>query len=253
MRTISAASEVLADNTHRRWRLCLACIMSSFTSELEQIAVADDRYSSILSAYGMALADIAVDLSEPYVRQFSTSTLSDLEDRFEGLRSRCMDRLLSQGVHEDSVVYDCYLSLQYAGSDTTLMINRPADGDYARAFVEEHKREFAFTLDSPIMVAAVRVRATSKSDSGDLSERSPYVEEMGQLASSTRSIGSAKPFGTNSVYFEELGTFTDVPLYKLHDLIPGMTVAGPAIILDNTQTIVLHPQNTAKILKSHVM
>lgn len=199
----------------------------------------------------MALADIAVDLSEPYVQELFSSALPAIEQRFQGLRSRCLNRLLSQGVHDGTVVYDCYLSLQYAGSDTTLMINRPGDGDYARAFVEEHRREFAFTLDSPIMVAAVRVRATSKPDAGDLSERSPYVEEMRQLESLPKK--NPQPFGSNSVYFEETGHFTDVPLFKLHDLVPGSEVSGPAIILDNTQTIILHPQNSATILKSHVM
>jgi 5-oxoprolinase (ATP-hydrolysing) len=30
-------------------------------------------------------------------------------------------------------------------------------------------------------------------------------------------------------------------------------VSGPAIILNDTQTVVLHPQNTATILKSHIL
>ncbi|OWZ68378.1 hypothetical protein AYX14_01640 [Cryptococcus neoformans] len=210
------------------------------------------KYSSILSAYGMALAEVAVDVSEPFVQEFSMSAMPATEERFGALRARALKKLSNQGVQKQTVVYDDYLNLQYAGSDTTLMILRPADDDFARAFVEEHKREFAFTLEAPIIIAAVRVRATSKTTSVDLSEQSPYVDELRRLEASKITPPKPQPFASNSVYFEELGKFTDVPLYRLQDLVPGMKVAGPSIILDNTQTIVLHPQNTAKILKSHV-
>ncbi|WWD04682.1 hypothetical protein V865_002753 [Kwoniella europaea PYCC6329] len=210
------------------------------------------KYSSILSAYGMALADVAVDVSEPFVQEFSKEYLPAIDERFEGLKARALQKLIDQGESSDSVVYDSYLNMQYQGSDTTLMIAKPQDGDFAKAFVEEHRREFAFVLDAPIMVAAVRVRATAKALSDNLSETSPYVEELRQLESSEISVPEPQPFATNSVYFEELGKFTDIPLFKFQDLRPGMKVSGPAIILDKTQTIVLHPQNTARILKSHV-
>ncbi|KAL7421442.1 hypothetical protein Q5752_004328 [Cryptotrichosporon argae] len=210
------------------------------------------KYSSILSAYGMALADVAVDVSEPYVCEFSTAALAEIKGRFGGLQERALGQLVGQGVANDSVHYECYLSLQYQGSDTTLMIARPDDGNFAAAFVREHKREFAFVLDAPIVTAAVRVRATAKSAVASGASDSPYMEELQQLTESSTIVPAPKPFATNSTYFEELGKYADIPLYRLQDLSPGMTVAGPAIILDNTQTIVLHPQNTARILKSHV-
>ena len=201
----------------------------------------------------MALADVAVDVSEPFVQEYSAEALPVIDERFRGLKARALERLLSQGVSEDSVVYDLYLNLQYQGSDTTLMILRPEDGDYVRAFVEEHKREFAFSLDAPIAVAAIRVRATSKTVSEDLSEQSPYVEELRQYETSTGLVREPKAFAQTSTYFEEIGHFVDIPLYRLSDLAPGMKVHGPGIILDSTQTVVLHPQNLARILKSHIM
>ncbi|KAK4686968.1 5-oxoprolinase (ATP-hydrolyzing), partial [Tremellales sp. Uapishka_1] len=210
------------------------------------------KYSSILSAYGMALADVAVDVSEPFVQELDGSAVSAIEERFERLKSRALSKLINQGVPESSVVYTPYLNLQYLGSDTTLMIMRPDDNDFARAFVEEHKREFAFVLDVPVMIAGVRVRATSKPLSGDLSEESPYMEELTTLEASETPSLPPQPFDSNSVYFDEVGHFSDVPLYRMEDLSPGMKVPGPAIILDNTQTIVLHPQNAARILRSHI-
>ncbi|ORY25472.1 putative cytoplasm protein [Naematelia encephala] len=208
------------------------------------------KYSSILSAYGMALADIAVDVSEPFVQELEA--VRGIDDRFHPLQSRALGRLVDQGVAKSSVSYENFLNLHYSGSDTTLMILQPKDGNFARAFVDEHKREFAFTLDVPIMVAGVRVRATSKTSADNLSENSPYMEELRQLDASDITPPKPVAFGSNSVYFEELDKFTDVPLYRLGDLQAGMKIAGPAIILDNTQTVVLHPQNSARILRSHI-
>jgi 5-oxoprolinase (ATP-hydrolysing) len=201
----------------------------------------------------MALADVAVDVSEPFVHEYSTDTLSSCEQRFQTLQDKALVRLSDQGVDPATVTFECYLNLQYQGSDTTLMIARPVDNDFAAAFAAEHKREFAFASDSPVIVAGVRVRATSKTRSTHLNEDSPYFEELEYLRNSTIDVGRPSAFGTNSVYFEETGRFVEAPLYRLNDMIPGMVVPGPAIILDNTQTVVLHPQNVAQILKSHIM
>ena len=211
------------------------------------------RYSSILSAYGMALAEMAVDLSEPLVRTFDRSDMAEVETRFVSLRRRTMDKLSDQGVEEDTISYEEYLVMQYQGSDTTLMIKRPEDNDFAKLFVREHKREFAFVLEAPILIASVRVRATSHNSSSGLNDSSPYIEELRQYETSSSAYPSPTSFTNNPVYFAENGDFTKTPLFRLADLTPGMTVPGPAIILDNTQTIVIHPQNTARILKSHVI
>ena len=201
----------------------------------------------------MALADVATDVSEPFVHAYSADTLSICEARFKTLMDRALGKLQDQGIDQTSVGYECFLSLQYKGSDTTLMIARPADNDFAAAFAEEHKREFAFNSDSPIMVAAVRVRATSKTRSAHLNESSPYFEELQLLRDSELHVGTPQPFSANKVYFEEAGQFVDTPLFRLSDLVPGMVIPGPAIILDKTQTVVLHPQNVARILKSHIL
>lgn len=44
----------------------------------------------------------------------------------------------------------------------------------------------------------------------------------------------------------------DTPIYRLESLTPGTVVAGPAIILDKTQTLIIHPANVATVLIDHV-
>ena len=60
-----------------------------------------------------------------------------------------------------AIKHEIYLNLRYRGSDTTLMILEPADGDWKREFIAEHLREFAFVLpeDREVLVDDIRVRA----------------------------------------------------------------------------------------------
>lgn len=44
----------------------------------------------------------------------------------------------------------------------------------------------------------------------------------------------------------------ETPIYRLESLAPGTVVKGPAIILDKTQTLIIHPANVATILVDHV-
>ncbi|WWD01069.1 hypothetical protein V866_008007 [Kwoniella sp. B9012] len=208
------------------------------------------KYSSLLSAYGMALADIAVDVSEPCQYQYNANTLPTLLDRIEKLKSKAHERLIAQGVHERDVTYECYLNIKYRGSDTKLMILQPKDGDFARAFVEQHKREFSFTLEAPIEVEDIRVRGIGLGEDAEKNNVSTYVEELTRLPDVP--VTKDAHFASSDVYFEEIGKFSPVMLYKLETLAPGTTIKGPAIILDATQTILVHPQNTARILKEHV-
>lgn len=212
---------------------------------------ADFRYSSVLSAYGMGLADLAVDVSEPLSGTLGDEILPKVQARFEALKKRANDDLLEQGAYEEQIADEFYLNLQYAGSDTTIMVQQPEDNDFAKAFAALHQREFAFTSDAPILIESVRVRATFQSESSQSTSASPYADELKALESMT--VEDPRPFATNKVYFEQIGHQIDAPLYRLNDLIPGQTIHGPGIILDKTQTIVLDSTNVAKILKSHVV
>lgn len=55
-----------------------------------------------------------------------------------------------------------------------------------------------------------------------------------------------------SVYFKSGGMQT-TPLYMLEKLSPGMSIIGPAVIIDKTQTLVIIPGAEARILTSHVV
>ena len=206
------------------------------------------RLSSILSAYGMALADVVVDIQEPESVAFNPDTLPHIEKRLEALRKKALDRLMVQGFTEERCLHENFLNMRYEGSDTALMVPQPEDAsDFARAFFLAHQQEFGFTQQRRVLVDDIRVRSVGRGL--DVQVSSPF-EQLKDLEQ-TR-VGKAESASTRKVYFENEG-WTDTLVFHLADLPKKAMVEGPAIIIDSTQTIVLDPTSHARILDEHIV
>jgi 5-oxoprolinase (ATP-hydrolysing) len=205
------------------------------------------RYSSILSAYGMALADLVHDVQLPCSMDLESS-LDELDRRLVDLESTAVDKLVADGAPRHSIHFEHFLNLRYVGSDTTFMIPRPEKGTWTDAFTAEHKRQFSFIMSGrDVVVENVRVRATASSSSVE-----PTFHLEKQLrASALAQVSEEKVSDRVKMFFE--GGWVEAPLYFLKSLNRGDLVQGPAIILDDTQTIVVSPDAKGIILERHVV
>lgn len=68
----------------------------------------------------------------------------------------------------------------------------------------------------------------------------------------TRAVDHKKADTTYSTYFDGVGRVDDTPVYLLPNLQVGDSLEGPAMIIDNTQTIVLIPGATAVLTSKHL-
>jgi len=258
------------------------------------------KYSSILSAYGMSLADRCVFKSqisyathlscsiyekrEPSAATLEEKSYSSLKDRVFKLRKTVEGELRDQGFEGKTAELETYLNLRlvlfyrrvslalkedsYDGTDTALMTLEPEEGDWSQfksTFEASYKQEFGFVLKGREIIIddiryvlslqwpisrsthnCYRIRGIGKSlyDKG----ASPF-EQADTLSFESLSAEYAEE--TVSVYFEEGGR-TETPLFLLDNLKEGSEITGPALILQDTQTIVLDPAATAKILPRHV-
>ncbi|KAK2626126.1 hypothetical protein QTJ16_004388 [Diplocarpon rosae] len=207
------------------------------------------RLSSILSAYGMALADIEVDFQEPESVLFNDETKASIDQRLESLKSRALANLTARGFRASQVVHRAMLNMRYVGSDTALMIPKPAgDEDFGTAFRRRHMREFGFVQHREILVDDVCVRSVGQSSGVRTSN--PF-QELDELVNPGY-LGIGEAASTRRVYFDKTG-WTETLIFHLDRLPVSRKVPGPAIILDATQTIVLDPASEATILTQHVI
>lgn len=124
------------------------------------------KLSSILSAYGMALAEVVQEMQEPSSETLAGEALRRIQARVEHLKTDVRKYLIAQGVEDKAIRYDVYLHLRYEGTETQLMILQPADGNYRNAFEKEHLRELAFLFPATrkVLVDDIRVRGVGASN-----------------------------------------------------------------------------------------
>lgn len=88
------------------------------------------RYASILSAYGLSLADVVQEVQEPAQINFGPAAYESLGKSIEGLKQRCIEKLESQGFKKDGIDVEVFLNLRYQGTDTAMMTLQPEDGSW---------------------------------------------------------------------------------------------------------------------------
>lgn len=217
------------------------------------------RYSSVLSAYGMALADVVDESQEPESKVWAEKgSKEDLRSKMAELKRRSAANLRSQGFDDESIVFEEYLNLRYRGTESALMIIRPTaeeakslydndDWAFGKAFIKQHEREFGFTLpDRDIIVDDVRVRGIGKSFEGLEKTIDDQLKEA-----TPKDVARNKMHSTSKVYFE--GGRVDTPIYKLTDLSVNDRINGPAILADETQTLLITPGSIALVTATHVV
>ncbi len=212
------------------------------------------RYSSVLSAYGMALADVVEEVQEPSSLILNDLNKIEILNKLSKLKSKATIKLIDHGFTKEFIEFEEYLNLRYKGTESSLMVLKDDDkNDYnfKESFYDLHQREFGFTLkDRDIIVDDIRIRAIGKSP--HISEKT--VDEQLKIVKNSTinndSINSKVKFIKNS-YFN--GKRLKTPVFRLEDFDIGNQIHGPAILADGTQTIVVSPNSIATILKTHVV
>ena len=190
------------------------------------------RFCGILSAYGMGLADVVAESQVACAARYDDPDgLKRAMEDMSHLKERVTSELTSDGQFNSSAVRcECFLNLRYDGTDTAMMVPEPSDGDYAKSFRERFVREYGFDLkERALLIDDVRVRGVANNT---LLTRLPIAKsEPGVLPTADTQT---------RVYFENMG-WVETPVYKFEALLAGMSVAGPAIIMNGTSTCVIEP------------
>ncbi len=205
------------------------------------------KFSSVLSAYGLALAEVVKESQEPLSTQYESSK-SELTKKLGEMTEASVADMKDQGFSPDQVRHERYLNLRYDGSDTSLMILEPEDhSDFLESFRERHRREFGFNSDRPVLVDDIRVRTIAASKVRD--EKSPLV----QLREASLHDITTSPDLTTKTYFDGQKERLETPVYQLDKIEKSSRIHGPAIIIDNTQTIVVVPDAVANVLETCIV
>ena len=184
------------------------------------------------------------------------------------------EELRKQGFEGDRVQFERMLNMRFEGTDTALMVlPTEADGDgqedFETAFKRVYKSEFGFLLDTKsIIVDDLKVCAHFSSFCSSNPDRSALFQvrgigktfdtlgesvyaEVAKLATNPVDV-AARVDARCSVYFDRVGRVDGTPVFLLDKLAVGDVLDGPAMIIDDTQTIVLVPGARAVLTSKHL-
>ena len=183
--------------------------------------------AGVLSAYGMGLADIRA-LREKQIEQpLSPKAEQVMADACRPLAREAEAEVLAQGTEKDRIHIICKALLRYQGTDTALPVDVGPIAEMTTAFNQAHKLRFGFiNAGRGLMIEAVSVEAVGTTES--ISEpETPSPGNLPPLTPPTR------------VDMCSNGTWHNSPLYRREELPVGQQITGPAIIAEQTGTVVV--------------
>jgi 5-oxoprolinase (ATP-hydrolysing) len=217
-----------------------ACLVAD---ALGMEAVLIHPFSGLLSAYGIGLSSVFASRQQALLEPLADASRPAIENLIAALRGAVTAELVSQGIAESGITARPILQIRYDGTDTALPVNFE-HGSILRAkddFEAAHKAQFGFVYENkPMIIEAVGVEGSDAGGAGR-EETEAEMQDLAVVASEKRKI------------FAE-GEWREAGVFRREALRRGNKVAGPALIIEPNQTIVVEPGWQAEITaKDHVL
>jgi 5-oxoprolinase (ATP-hydrolysing) len=209
-------------------------------------------FSSLLSAYGMGLADIRATRQQAIEEPFGDAALAALTSIGQRLGEEARREVAGQGVAERDIAVHVRAHIRYAGTDTALVVpafsfGAGSEGGGATlakmqsVFEAAHKSRFGFIDESKeLVVEAVSIEAVG----GGAKFAEPVLE----------TLSTPLPAPARTTRFYGGGRWHDAAVFTRRELAPGHKVTGPAIIIEPHQTVVVEDGWRAEITaKNHLV
>jgi 5-oxoprolinase (ATP-hydrolysing) len=241
------------------------CLMAD-TLGMRQVLI--HPLSGLLSAYGIGLSSVRASRERSLEMPLDDFGLAAAQTLADSMAREAADELAEQGAAHDAIRTTAHLHLRYEATEVALPVSFPPPlwgraregnperqpmglpppltpphkgegnggspiADLRQAFEAIHAQRFGFVSpEKRVFIAVVEVEAEAGGDeTADAPERTDG--KPAEPVSRTR--------------FFSQGAWHDADIWQREDLAPGQTVAGPAIIVEANQTIVVEPGWSAEL------
>ena len=193
----------------------------------------------ILSALGVAIADVVKDYSRTVMLRGADLDRPRLEEDFHGMEGLARTELEQEGLPSDRMTARRFLDVRYVGQSFELTVDYPTSRSsrssegLARAisdsFYRAHLQRFGYAdRNEPVEIVNLRLKLDLAVDKPDLG-----------LDSSTGTNLSQAQIGSVEVVFRQ-GEM-ETPLYQRDLLSAGVSISGPALVVQLDTTTVVPP------------
>ncbi len=192
--------------------------------------------ASLLSAYGMGLADIRATRAEAVEAELDDHSRLAAAARLDALGVEALGEVEAQGVHERAITLVQTLHLKVRGSDAALPVRFDDLATMRSAFARAHAARFGFAPgDAALVIHAVEVESIGKA--ADLTETEAEMAERPEAEVETAL--------TAPVFLG--GDWIETRFVRRAALRPGDAVSGPAVVVEPHTAILVEPGWRARI------
>jgi N-methylhydantoinase A len=197
--------------------------------------------AGVTSAIGLLIAPVAVDLSASFPMQVENWDFDAMDRLLGDLAAQGAEVVSAAGVAPDTVTNTYTVDMRHVGQGHEITVALPDRSLPPKQFHEEllanfyklYRELFGRTVaGSSVEVITWRLRSSGEKDQ--------VARPHGRQAAEARK-------GTRSVYFNELGGYTETPVYDHYKLPVAQEIKGPAIVEQRESTAVVGPKGQAHV------
>jgi 5-oxoprolinase (ATP-hydrolysing) len=186
--------------------------------------------ASVLSAYGMGLADIVSQKEKSVETPLSESTAAEINNILASLTDATRAEVIGQGAALSHVRAEHRLLVRYAGTDTAIEVAAGDPSDVKLSFEAAHQAQFGFvTPERSVIVEAAIAEA--------IADFSGVESRPSQIHSATDPECLDEKTGRLFVQ----GKWIETEIFSQQALLKLGSIDGPALIVSPHNTIVLDP------------
>jgi 5-oxoprolinase (ATP-hydrolysing) len=197
--------------------------------------------SGVLSAFGMGLASLSATRTKSVLKRLDDEGLVAAAKLRAQLENDARQELARQGVEQSAIAASAQAHLRYAGTDSALPIPLASLRGMQALFEIAQQQRFGFVSpEKDIEIEAIEVEARGGSQPMIV----PPLDGEGGEAEDRAGRGEAT--SAKAKIFTQ-GHWHDTPIFLRAELATGRVIAGPALIIEDHQTIVVEPDWQAEI------
>jgi 5-oxoprolinase (ATP-hydrolysing) len=198
-------------------------------------------FSSLLSAYGMGLANVRATREQALEEDFGDASVEHIKQTACKLGVDAQAELIRQGVTLAEITVKVRAHIRYAGTDTPLIVDTDTPEVMKAAFERAHQARFGFVDQSKtLVVEAVSVEA--------IGAGAKFMEPA------HATTAAPLPSPARQTRFYSVGAWHEAAAFLRDQLAPGHRIDGPGIIIEPHQTVVVESGWRAEITnKNHLV
>jgi 5-oxoprolinase (ATP-hydrolysing) len=197
--------------------------------------------SGVLSAFGMGMASLGATRTRSVLQRLDEETLAAIGKVRSALENEVKQELTRQGVEPSAITVLAQAHLRYAGTDSALPIPLASLRGMRALFEIAHQQRFGFiSPEKDIEIEAIEAEGRGSGE--------PIAEP--ELA--LQGAALPKPHALTRLFSG--GSWHEAPILLRAGLAPGQRIAGPALIIEDHQTVVVEPEWEAQVTaRNHLL